>query len=148
MYRTLHGPVALLLGSVILGVALSVLAFTYWWGGPRQRLGLGVIVMRLALSVGSIVGVLAGLVLLTHGTEAFLGLPLGRWSGSPMVFDAWIALELLLRELVWTAGHARRAGYRVLDRLALGGAMVSWAIAKLFFLLTLFVTFMTLIEGV
>lgn len=137
MPAVLTGTVAIVLGGMLLGVAVTAQALAWRWAleppqpGPRQ-------VVRAALGVFAALLLLAGLVLATNGLEALAGYPLGRWSGATMVLDLWIALEVLVRDTVVTAALAR-------SRVLWAVAALAFVVAKAALVLTAFVTLWSLL---
>lgn len=105
-------PLALtewLMGAVTLCIAVSVLGFTVWWGAPDRELGVVSQIGRLIVALFGHGLVWLGLVIMAVGTGGFFEGQLGSWSGIPLVWSFWIALELITRELVWASAHARRS---------------------------------------
>lgn len=119
-----------IMGAAVLSVAVTMVAFTLWWGAPDREMGPFAQLARLSVALTGHGLVLLGLVILTIGTENLLDTPLGRWSGSPMVIALWFVLEVVTRELVWAAAHAHRRFGGAVGAVAASVAAGCWLVAK------------------
>ena len=131
---------AWVVGSLLIGLALTLIGFAWWWTFARERFSWPLLVVRGGLGVIGLAILWLGLIVAGIGTESFLGNPLGRWSGAHMVPMLWLCLEVLVRDQAMVAGLAERdlgtslvhwwpRGLHVLAKgmLVLSGLTVLWA---------------------